>query len=225
MKRIIGVCITLIMVLIMVNSSIAEDFTLHSGVKFGMTLDEITALESAKGFNLEDIDADYGFSRIAYIKKIRGKIAGIEKSFIDYLFDENNKMFAATYSLGTLPEEWEPDYSNIENALIKKYGDPDNVVLPLVNRIGFAPLGFPNSLGLEMEKEGTFPPYSSWLVHEDNGNYVAIVHYKIGITLYGIDLKCNVVGYQEYSAEEITAEIDNVANEAEEISSQRENDL
>ncbi len=102
MKRIVSAFIFVILAaLISLSSTMAEEIIMHSGVKFGMTIDEVIDAEGKNGFQSkkedlydilysdDEIYAEYKSERIA----IQGTIAGIDASRIYYYFDNNGKLF------------------------------------------------------------------------------------------------------------------------------------
>ena len=207
-----------------VGSASANEFTLHSGVAFGMTEDEVRTLEKKAGFDLVDYSGvnDYGSNKISKKKEVKGQIAGISDSTIHYMFDKGGKLTACTYILGDMFTDLEPNYSTIENALIKKYGEPSELWLPIAERIGFEPLLYINSWGMGFK---SLPENSSWLIEQDDGSYVLISHYKGTVSMYSLPFNFHIIGYQCYSHDEFESEIDALSNEADIITEQRNNDI
>ena len=223
MKKLISILL-IGMLLFSSISALAEDFTLHSGVTFGMTMDEVKSLEQNAGFAIETDDHKYDSSKVASALEVTGKIAGFENSDIHYLFDNSGKLYAATYWLRT-NDALESDYATIQNALEGKYGNPNDAWLLVANRIGFEPNDYLSLAGLARNNKNVLPYYNSWLVELEDGNYVVIAHYKDSATVFGMTLNMHIVGYQWYSAEEMANELNDISNEADENQSQRDNDL
>ena len=207
-----------------------SEFTLHSGVAFGMTIKEVESCERSAGFTLMDYDryGDYATDRAKTIKEINGKIAGIDYSYIDYMFDSDGKLYSATYWLGPeiLNEQIKEDFETIDSALKSKYGEPDDLWLPVVKRLGFEADHFPELWGIEIP-EDHYPVYSSWLIEQGDGTCVVIVHYRQTVLISGETLSFNfhILGYQLFSVEEIKAAINEMESEMNNLTEQRNNDI
>lgn len=111
MKRIISL-VLMIAMLLSVSAFAEEEFTLHSGTKFGMSVDEVVKLEQEAGFDV--IESTLGTS--GYLQ-VKGEIAGHEDAYALYYFDDNDgPMHRMTYRFD------DNDYQAMENTLEKKYG-------------------------------------------------------------------------------------------------------
>ena len=106
--------------------SSVDEFTLHSGVKFGMTRDEVIKIEEAKGFTTSDWPTVYlyyddegnytGWKTYALL--VMGSMAGMPDSQLYYYFDEDDKLFSAVYRFG---EHDIKAYDEIKSLLDEKY--------------------------------------------------------------------------------------------------------
>ena len=121
MKKIISM-ILMIAMLISVSAFAEEEFTLHSNVKFGMSLSEVKTCESENGFTLEKYLSGSTYD-------IHGKIAGLDSSWIYYSFDGNKLIQAkyefpagSDYAYNQSVEESRSDYAKISDLLNEKYG-------------------------------------------------------------------------------------------------------
>ena len=201
----------------MIGSALSEDFTLHSGVKFGMSEQEISACEGNAGFKLKDV---FVLSSTP-MKKISGQVAGIQGSEIIYAFDSNGRMFASTYSLGGTNASFDPDYSFVEQALTDKYGEPDNSWFPAIVSISsFEPFNYFISWG--NFSAGLPEKYSSWLIKTEDESCVVIVHYyEYG----GASTTFHIIGYQQYSANEIDTIKQTIDEGVEQINQQLHDDI
>lgn len=112
MKKMLCLVISLIVLLGSV-AALAEEFTLHSGVKFGMTREEVAAAEKANGFKTKD-NSSYD------TLDVEGFIAGYDNSDIMYSF-KNNSMTSAHYHFGRNDDKVFPA---VKETLISKYGEP-----------------------------------------------------------------------------------------------------
>ena len=117
MKKIISL-ILMIAMLISVSAFAEEEFSLHNGVKFGMTSEEVAAIEEASGFKYHQYDT-HG--------TIDGKIAGQEDASIFFYYNnspdaydipycEDNGLYKCTYGFSN------GSYDTLYDALVSKYG-------------------------------------------------------------------------------------------------------
>lgn len=119
------------------QSTLACDFSLHSGVTFGMTRDEVIKKEEAAGFQMikdmlppekaavnlyTDIDHFYDEAQLPDLFA-SGTFAGIELSEMAYWFNDQGQLFRMQYSLDAWETD-EQDQQNIQNSLVAKYGEP-----------------------------------------------------------------------------------------------------
>lgn len=169
-KKLISILIILsVFTVCITGSSLADEFTLHSGVKFGMTLEEITQIEENAGFETT-------LNEEKTQLEITGKIASVENSRIDYAFI-NNKMFQASYALGRDSiNRGVEGYSIIQESLESKYGEPTG----LPNNFHSSEfLGVLSSISPDdfLQEQGDVEISNEWLIRTDNG-YVVIEHIK-----------------------------------------------
>jgi len=108
MKKIISL-ILMIAMLISVSAFAEEEFSLHNGIKFGMTKDEVLRTEIEAGFGL--VDGRYGEGKIAgYDGAVRCEYRGRGVTL--------DKVCYFYYSPST------QSYTALGNALTNKYGAP-----------------------------------------------------------------------------------------------------
>ena len=216
-KTILVILFIALLSVCVIGSALDEDFTLHSGVKCGMTEQEISSLEGNAGFKLKDV---FVLSSTP-MKKISGQVAGIQDSEIIYAFDSNGHMFASTYSLGGTYASFDPDYSVVEQALIEKYGEPDNSWFPAVVSVSsYEPFNYFISWG--NFSAGLPEKYSSWLIKADDESYVVIVHYY---AYGGASTSFHIIGYQQFSANEIDTIKQTVDEGVQQINQQLHDDI
>lgn len=106
----------------------AKEYSLHSGVLFGMTLDEVKKTESGKGFYVSEQKIPYTFYdkngnydyKDTNALMISGSMAGIPDSELYYFFDENNRLFAAVYQFG---DHSYSSFNDIQSLINNKYSD------------------------------------------------------------------------------------------------------
>lgn len=119
----------------------AESFTIHSGVRFGMTVEQATALEAQNGFEIAQYPEWLQKMRTSWTMPYylapyeeafvgRGTIAGVDRSMVLYLFNEDGLLYRAQYIIqkpitypvpGVTPN---PEISDIQPVLKHKYGEP-----------------------------------------------------------------------------------------------------
>jgi len=129
MKKTISIIlISAIFAVCMFGSSTAEEFSLHNGVQFGMTLDEVKAIESDKNeYVIEskgkctyyDDDGDY-VAKDCITLEVYGSMAGIAQSIMTYCFNDEGHLFAAYYQFGEHNFE---SYNQIQELVDSKYPD------------------------------------------------------------------------------------------------------
>lgn len=223
MKKILCLVISLIVLLSSV-SSFAEEFIIHSGVMFGMTREEVIALETDAGFKVIESEE--------YIT-VRGKIASIDESAIRYYFDEN-ALTTAWYrlggnhsSIGNSP--YDPDsFDVVEDALVNKYGEP-NFDTQVLDSIAFE---YDIDGLIENLTNGLYSNYdvaglSNWLFPVDEDTYLLIDHHLFSgkVKGAGFSVGYHTLCYQMMDATEVEAVIQGIIDEVQEDSQQLEDDI
>lgn len=111
MKKIISLVLMLVM-MFSVSAFAEDEFSLHSGVKFGMTFEEVKALEKEAGFATESHE-EWNYL------VAKGTIAGQKDSNVYYFFYDNKSLNWMEYS-------FEGDVFQImESSLENKYGSTE----------------------------------------------------------------------------------------------------
>ncbi len=237
MKKMIC-ALVMLLVFVVYASALAEEFTIHSGVKFGMTIEEVMQAEKEAGFEPEEITVDTRNCSAIHQKNgvfIEGQIAGVDGAIVTYHFDNEGKLDSTIYNLrGT--------YRDIEDSLIEKYGKIDESVSERIHDLRIA-LNLDVYNPIDELEESPVKVWihekckESWIVSQDDGSKLIITLYaveeeiKAGATLY-----FSYVGYQYYEPGEIekvlaAADAAEAAEEAakaadeENRSNQRDNDL
>lgn len=246
MKKILCLLISMI-VLLTVGSAFAEAFTLHSGVQFGMTMDEVIQNEKNAGFakaikeelhisKSYNCRADHDIISI----RISGQIAGVANSSITYHFRNDGRLDSAVYILGNKSDR--KVYTNIRKSLINKYGEPDEEMsavwhafldMDVYSETDYRidnPV-FVTSVTPVLYENIKYYYDDSWLIPQNDGGYVIItgcqftedIAYTLlndsGTYLY------TYVGYQYFSKEEIENAISKATEIANEYNRQLEDDL
>lgn len=126
MKKIIS--LVLMIAILLSCSAFAEEFTFHNRTKFGMTKEEVLAIENEFGltFSLPLLDffadSEKEVVRCNSIAEYGTIAAGIPNSTIGYCFDDNGKMCMGRYDFGIADIN---AFTTIENSLTKKYGETE----------------------------------------------------------------------------------------------------
>ncbi len=120
-------CVMLVALMLMGTAFAEKEFTLHNGTKFGMTLEEVRQLEqetidgplNAKwGITLKNYESN------GYLLGMRAVIAGYDNTSLCYGFIDN-KLVAMYYGFKTDANTIFDEYYNIEQGLVKKYGEAE----------------------------------------------------------------------------------------------------
>ena len=183
-----------------------EEFTLHADVAFGDTIEEAYQKESAAGMDCSKAAGDT-------ILDVRGTIASIPDSFIEYSTDGEGKINSALYNLrsGNLldPNRVEldstsasEDFLTISEALRSKYGDPyyssdGEFFLPIITDVLQKDI---NASSLYLQYE--IPAYEAWILDIGNEQCVLIDHYITIALNIQLDTVCShIIGYQIFDKE------------------------
>ena len=133
--------VTILLLTFMISSttviSIAEseEFSVRGGVKFGMTPEEVIAIEESNGFYCDKSDdgdilykSDYDYQ--LYYQTSVGKLGSLEIMRYEYDFDLKNKLL---YQLEYVFRN-QNAYPYLLSALSKKYGEPDSAIKNSTNK-------------------------------------------------------------------------------------------
>lgn len=190
MKKIISLILMLAMLINV--SAFAEEFSLHNGIKFGMTKDEVIKTELEAGFGLAE--GRYGEGIIAgYNGAVRCEYYGIGSTLdkVCYFYYTTNAQ----------------SYTALGNALAGKYGAPAhtsnsgtyyavenemqiNGIIGIADKYTRLPMTGQSihDVGTIYERPGNFcdnafvfkcPQYEQWLVPQEDGSAVLIDHSQI----------------------------------------------
>lgn len=126
MKRLMSLLLTIILMLPYMNC-MAEEFILHSGVKFGMTMEEVEESEEKAGYETIHESTYYcdvpSFVKLAVANPELFK--GDTWGKVGYCFDRNNNTVnACIYYDISFGEETTPSKEEVVNAYLEKYGTP-----------------------------------------------------------------------------------------------------
>ena len=175
MKKIISLVLMVAMLFSLSAFAEEEEFTLHNGTTFGMTMEEVIEIEGNNGFVLSPGESGNTCSG-------NGIIANQQGTTISYQFDENDSLWHMQYSFSSLDT-----FDVVEQGLIKKYGNTDfssETGLAFPNICNENP-SFPVPMAGYCDSTGkgavTFDArllnYSHRLVELDDGDCLFIEHY------------------------------------------------
>lgn len=214
MKKVITVCLCLILALSVLVGACAEDFTIHAGTMFGDTREEVKSKENlelhkevASNANDSEYTKDVG-EDIAYML-FEGTVAGYDNVEVQYFFngDNNDSLFEVVY---IMPEDVSVgaggvvgEYKDLLDNLTEKYGAPlsneDEVYYLIISRFIQEQIWtneyFQNEGLPFFAKDIT---YDAWAIPCDGYNV------KIELVMLGNGESCNIV-YHRYSDEEVDA--------------------
>lgn len=252
MKKQMALLIYVLLFASIVPYGVAEVFTLHSGVTFGMSEENVIQQENDAGFTTESTEYNQkGKGRADSLLMVSGSIAGIEESSIIYSVSNENGVIAATYrfdkGITVLTSEDDPKqarmYKTIQDQLCKTYGEPtndDHRWLSAVVKIGFEPLciypwfdSMPEYASAELVPDMEYS--DAWLIKKDDGKAIVILHWWGKNTKFMNSFE-HYLGYQEYEYEDINKGVEKVIEEEkiaeeeeirkeQEMHNQLENDL
>ncbi len=161
MKKIVSLLLSLMIFVCFSCSASAEAFTIHNGTTFGMTEEEVFALEKEHGFSREDSDT--------YGPNVKGKVAGFEDSTVYYGFNSDGKLVSVTYNIGQ--DSNTSRYNTIYDGLQSKYGNPTGDFI--LFDVGADNMLIKNYSILSGLLAVSIPNLDQWIVPIDNG-YVCI---------------------------------------------------
>lgn len=230
MKKMFCLVISLLVLLGSV-SAMAEGFSIHSGVEFGMTMDEVIQKEKDAGFSVETIELDdydgwncpdnHSPSAVS----VDGQIAGINGANITYHFQNNGKMDAAIYLLGATSGVYAP----IRDSLIRKYGEPDtdmsDVWHSYLDLDVYSKADYNSQRNIHVCKIDYLND-DSWLLPQEDGSYIIITGLEFSQKIASLGTYIwTYVGYQLFSEEEINNALANAKETIDTYNNQLENDL
>lgn len=203
MKKRILILVISILVLSIINSAIADEFTLRNGVKFGDSMDDVKSKET---LNLSSFSGDT-------FLRYEGTLAGISGGMLFYHFDSELKLNDVEYRYsGLLEREIKEYYPLLLQGLEDKYGAPlenkDGTMYPITTG-ALETIDFYVALGKQRGDAG-YDDYAEWVVDVDD-YYVKIdlISYHAiaanGNLLYGIGIGYRV--FTEKEKEELTTNI------------------
>jgi len=130
MKKII-ISILTVMLLMSFTVVLADDFSIHNGVIFGMTKNNVKEAEMSAGFTYGS-DSDDLFGRCKQHKSFltfSGTVAGIDGANITYHFNSQDALESAIYTLGFSTAKYGTNelFSSLSDSLASKYGNEDAI--------------------------------------------------------------------------------------------------
>ena len=230
MKKLSFLLIFVLMIVTIIPYGVAEAFTLHSGVSFGMSTEEVIQNETDAGFTTKPTEyKKKEGGKADSLIMISGSIAGIDNSQIIYSVSNESGLIAATYTFDNSITVIAPEddskkalmYKTIQDQLVKVYGEPtndDHYWLSAAAYIGFEPLciypwfdgWYPGGASARLVPDTNY--YDAWLLKQDNGKAIVILHWWGKGTMMTNTYE-HYLGYQEYEYEDIINGIEKVKEE------------
>lgn len=181
MKRIVSLMLLFVMLLSSVSAVAEDGFTLHSGVKFGLSAEE--AIEAAsKAGDTFTLNKD---GRLTNTNEILLADYPVE---IFFDLDEDGRIvrqqYVLTWSMNDMPvmgKKWQVDAEELSDALVRTYGenygdDHSGTTIPLLR-----PMAGPIAESIDFSGNDIplsyYNIYRQWLV-PDGENYVAVELYQ-----------------------------------------------
>lgn len=225
MKKVSCFLVVLILVFSSAVGLAEEPFTLHSGVHFGMTHDEVYEAESKEGF----IASEYELNEIreSYSFDVKGMIAGVNDASIRYYFGMNDSLHEAVYMLyssGNSTDRRDVFFDTLST----KYGEPnadDKWVSSLESGAAMTdrvPTIMINSIFGSVIQETND---DVWLIEQNDGSYVSIDLLTIDKMDNGRESILNFIIYASFSKEDVENAIGQVIAAGQEVNDQLKNDL
>ena len=232
MKRLFSILLVLsLMAICLLGSALADEFTVHSGVKFGMTVDEVVAAETAAGFNPEIKNENQAGNDRFYncedkhlttqFVEVDGQIAGQNDSSVIYHFNKTDgRLNSSVYEFYISPDT----FNILRENLIKKYGEPDTGLSAAFHSI-LKPDAYNFIDYCKPYSKITYHYDDMWLIPQDDESYILISGICARIVISGSAYTFSYIGYQKYSKEEIDDTLSTITTDVNTYNDQLNNDL
>lgn len=191
MKKTVSILLALLLVLSLCTGALADEFTLHSGIVFGDTLETVKEKEAGK-MTIQDGSKDKT-NKVWF----NGTIAGME-GHVRYDFDEDTgKLIEMLYTFNGMPKSDECDdaYKTLKDGLLRKYGSPlgnTGGTIHIITGQGFEYAAMLINLYESTNiGSGDIRDYDEWIV-ECDGYYVKIDLVSFYIKASDTDYKINL---------------------------------
>ena len=164
-KKVISVCLCIILALSVIYIAYAEDFTIHAGTMFGDTKQQVMEKETLAYQGEKDYDDDTSY--LIY----DGTVAAYDNCHIYYYFDKKEELLIdAEYDMGRFFDIGNDGilnrYAQLQDALTEKYGE----ALSEDDETTFLILGqgvYPNSNVYDYKWVSWVAPYENYNVKID----------------------------------------------------------
>lgn len=219
MKKPVSILIILsILFVYMNNSAFADEFTIHSGVRFGMAHEEVTRLEEAAGFNVGEYEKSLFIDDMNV--EVKGTIAGVSNGKIYYFFGYDDVLHEAFYDLYDAN-----NYETVLSTMKEKYGEPGlNEGWTLSYQYHSAMLtSFVVLMSNFFTVNSTY--WTTWLVKQENGKNLSIDLVNMDLTDKGKRLHRILISYNMFTDEEVSAIIEKMTNDSNNYQESMNNDL
>lgn len=207
--RILLLVLALLTALVISCSAYADDFSIHSGVTFGMDLDTVKQLEINAGNKTATGSPLIFWETCPFHSKnnlsVDTTLAGYSGAYISYHFDDANKLQATTYVL-TVSKRANgciDSFYNTNAELSKKYGDSDNTAKLLIeNELLPCCVTRCAKIHSDTYESYSFPLSDAYTFTQPDNSIVVIYPFVLRATVINSTWEVFGIYYQSYSAEE-----------------------
>lgn len=227
MKKLISFILAITLALSMVAAMAEEEeFSVRNGIKFGMTPDEVKAIEAELGSPLKSEDSDPVYKGTDYtLDYWYVPVAGYEGTAIYYYFKDNALFeivyhFNANSELSTTKDGALKIARDIYQGLADKYGEADEDGSGIYYDV--PSYEFRRALTAPYDLE--IAAYSEWLKKIKDG-YLTIDLFVRGDGYPKIDRYTTTLAYHKSTTEEVESKIESEKQAEEEKQKQRNSDL
>lgn len=173
MKKLISLCLIMVLCLTLCPFAYADSFTLRNGIQFGDTIDDVKQKEKDLTLEKEDESSD------SFTLKYTGEIAGMDGTATFYFDKDEKKLTDLKYSIETdnLSEMFDIQ-RKIKDSCIRQYGDPvvldeDETTFPIKGKaIDYA--AYAVYMNRQLGEKSYIWDYDEWVVFGEDGNNTKI---------------------------------------------------
>ena len=235
MKKFVAVLLVMIMLCSCLLSVSADEYVIHSGVTFGMSKDEVKALETEAGFTVKE-NAKQAIinscpSHRGNNLSLDGTIAGFSGANICYHFNQENVLESAIYLLAASKQRGgcDYDYNGTVELLGNKYGKSDETAKTVIET-GFLECCLVDSFS---EKNGDSSIYNITIKNSEAFTYlqedgsIIIIYIAVARVVIAGQYLMDIlyINYQLYSGERYETAVENAREGINDFTNQIYGDL
>ena len=200
------------------ESVFQEPFSIRSGIRFGMTYDEVRAAETATvSSDTQLLTYAHSPTRYAAYLYYSGlTLAGYADTDLQYGFDEYGELKDITYLLGKLGDK---AYDDLLSKLSGKYGEPQFTAPSVLETEALRMYTANDSIS-----NNSLHRYNGWLLSYTDC-YVKMELVSAKSVISGKSFYWNVIGYRLISFEEFQSVADQIVRFEESVSQSVDSDL